>query len=277
MRLILTRKRAYLCLGLFFWIRWAMGGLLHQLESPIFINPLSDNTHWALHLLNIPQFFLSNWWAAAAVDMILCGMPLLLVKYERNRGLNLLYALAFTVYYFSFSTSITHHNHSLVGGVFLAWILVIQARVRFVIWMYWFRYYACFVLFSAGVWKLARGVAFLPEQMQHILTQQHAQFLHDAPASLYTQSLEYLIASPRLAFMLWIGGWGLELMFGIGFLTKRWDRGLICLLVIFLLGDYWLMRIYFGEFGLFLLGFLPQYSRFEPRIPNQDNRSKIER
>jgi hypothetical protein len=110
---------------------------------------------------------------------------------------------------------------------------------------------------AAALWKLSRGTAFEPQQMSDILQNQHQYLLYAQPQNFYSSIYTYFIAHPNQAFLLWQLAFWLEFSFIIGFFSRRYDAYLFVALIAFVVADYFLMSLYFFEFGLFAFCFVP--------------------
>ena len=250
---------------LFAWIiKFWYGIGLCQLDSPPFIAPKSDNFFWLLHYFNIPQTVLSNFYLGLTVDVGIVTALLGLMWKPQKWGFGVLFLLGFIVYYVSYNSAMTHHAHPMSGYFVVACLLCLGASSKiFTLGFYAVRYYACFVMASAGLWKLGRGAVFHPNQMQHILMTQHTDYrVARGEEYWYSQFIEWWIQHPELTQYLWYGGVLLELSFLIGFFTKRIDWWFILAFFGFLMADYWIMNLYFFEFCIFVPFFL-KYHSFE--------------
>lgn len=245
----------FLC---FVWLfRCYQGLLLFQLHQAPFINVKADNVFWAYHALQIPHFLLQHQILAFVIDIVWLIIALAGTLKKQNRwstGLAYVLVLNYIIIYNSIST---HHEHILVGLLFLMPLLLIRDKTNFVLIFAGIRYYAIFTLFSAGLWKVYRGSLFTPNQMSEILKHQHIDYLLSYPGAYFSNFITYLIAHPSLANLFWYGGWFIELTFVLGFFTRRFDKLLGSLFILFFVMDYVLMQLCFVEFCIFALVFYP--------------------
>jgi hypothetical protein len=251
------QRAAYIML-LFFWLLRAYQGVwLSQLACPLFISVQADNFYWFLHLLGLPQFFLQHYWAALSLDIGILSLLLLLIYNVYLRWAAVLYFLASLLYFVSYHSALMHHTHSLVPVLVLSMLLCVKTPANWKIWQPTARYYACGAMLAAALWKLSRGTAFDTEQLADILQNQHQDLLYTQAQRLYAQIYTYLIAHPNQAFLLWQLAFWLEFSFIIGFFSRRYDAYLAVALIVFVVADYFLMSLYFFEFGLFAFFFVP--------------------
>ena len=118
------------------------------------------------------------------------------------------------------------------------------------------RYFLLFFFFSSGVWKIIQGGLFNKLQMSGVLLFQHKEMLVNSPAYWQSELIIYLISHQVLSYILYILSALTELIFIIGFFTKKYDILLATMFVLFLVMDYFIMRIPYFETLPFLLTFL---------------------
>lgn len=238
------------------WRAW-QGLLLHQLYEAPFIFVGADNIFWLYHALQLPAQIIKHYWLALGLDiawLVVAVWGCWKVQQQLLGGiLWLLYANYFIIY----NSVATHHEHILVGGLFCLWLLLINNLTRFVLIVAALRFYALWVLFSAALWKFGLGSWKDPQHLEQILQQQHLALLVYQAESWYSQAIYWLLKHPFYTQLLWYLGWLVELSFGIGFFTRKWDKWLGILWLLFFIMDYWLMGLCFAEFCIFALLFYP--------------------
>ena len=122
--------------------------------------------------------------------------------------------------------------------------------------MHGMRYFFLFFFASAAIWKLRQGGTFNPEQMSGILLMQHKEYLVSAPDYWYTHFIYWLVKHQAIGFVLYLTGTLLEMVFIIGFFTKKYERILLMLFIAFLIMDFFIMRISYFEILPMALPFL---------------------
>ena len=115
------------------------------------------------------------------------------------------------------------------------------------------RYFFLYFFFSAGIWKIVNGGAFNPLQMSGILLDQHKEILASTAQWWMKSLIVWLIAHTTLSYALYVSVTCMELMFGIGFFTRKYDNLLAVIYILFLLADHLIMRIPYYETLPFLL------------------------
>lgn len=177
---------------------------------------------------------------------------------------NWIYVLAYTQFP---TNSIEAHT----AWLFFPILLGAKNLKSFYLLMHGLRYFFIYFFFSAGIWKLVNGGAFEIGQMSGILLDQHATFLVSDPQHWHVRFLYWLIEMPLTGFLLYWFAIIIELFFGIGFFSRRYDKVLIVFFVLFLAFDYLVMRIPYFEVSPYLLTLF--FSRFG--APEKDYKTEV--
>ena len=245
------------------------GMFLFQLEPVLFYTPY-DGTAWIFMQTGIHQWLLHNIAGQIFFDILYYGFPALYwfccVQKQRVAPaligipwlvFNWLYILSYVMYP---SDSIEGH----VAGLLLPLVFAQRKLPSFYYLLHGVRYVFLFFFASAGLWKLRTGAIAVPEQMSAILLTQHKEFLVVYPRHWYTQFIYFLVSKPALAQTLYVLSTGIELFFITGFFTRRFDKLLFYLFLLFLIADFLLMRIPYFEELLLALPLLFLYRRSKP-------------
>jgi hypothetical protein len=124
------------------------------------------------------------------------------------------------------------------------------------------RFFFLFFFVSSGIWKIVNGGVFNLSQMSGILLEQHKELLVNSIDYWQTKLFEWLIKNQVISYGLYLIATLMELSFIIGFFSRRYDKLLAVIFIMFLIGDYLIMRIpYFEVMPLLLTLYLPR-----PRI-----------
>lgn len=240
--------------------KWANGLFMYQLQ-PAFFYTRQDLSTWLLMQTGIHQWLLNNSAGNMLFDSFFYGMPvvvLLAKKYQPDKSwvlaiamlcINWIYIQCYTLYP---SNSIEAHTAWLLFPV----VFITSSEERFELLYRGIRYFFLYFFMSAGVWKLAQGGAFNPLQMNGILLYQHHDMLVNSAQYWQTNLYNYLLVQPYLGYALYLAATALELFFIIGFFTSKHDKLLAALFIIFLISDYFFMRISYVEVLPFLLPLL---------------------
>ncbi|HMR92256.1 MAG TPA: hypothetical protein PKC69_08070 [Chitinophagaceae bacterium] len=237
---------------------WLCGLFLYQLE-PVLFHTRYDGTSWLLMQTGIHQWLLDNPAGCIVFDLLYYSFPAIYwfccVKRQRLHPavvgipwlvFNWVYILCYVMYP---SNSIEGH----IAGLLLPFVFMQHKLPSFYYLLSGARYVFLFFFASAGLWKLRTGSLFEMEHMSAVLLVQHKEFLVAYPGHWYTEAVYFLVKNPVWSQSLFIISTVIELVFIAGFFTKRFDRILFWLFVLFLIADFWVMRIpYFGALPLAL-------------------------
>lgn len=246
---------------LFFLLVWIarlwQGLLLHQLHEAPFVSVAADNFYWLWHGLGFVSFSIQNYWLGLGLDLSWLGVAILGLLQKEKKWQIVLFWFIFLNYFIVYNSVATHHEHTLVPLLFLQLLLIIKNTKNFTLFFVAARYYALFTILSAALWKIGRGSIWTAGQMKEILKLQHFDYLTSYPESNYSHFIYYIINHAYLADLLWLAGWGLELLFMVGFFTRKFDKWLAGLFFAFFAMDYLIMNICFAEFCIFAIVFYP--------------------
>jgi len=230
---------------------------LFQLTPQLFVTRY-DGFTWLFMKTGIHQWLLNNPTGWALADTLFYTMPLLyfLANNIYKTGgrffailmlvVNWLYVQCYTLYP---TNSIESH---IVWLLFPVIFLAAQPHT-FRLLMHGLRYFFLFFFASAGIWKIINGGVFYSGQMTGVLLYQHADILNSTPEYWQSRFIQWIINHPAWGYALYIAATVMELVFVIGFFTRKFDRTLIVLFLLFLVFDHLVMRIPYYEAMPFLL------------------------
>lgn len=138
------------------------------------------------------------------------------------------------------------------GWMMLPIILAFRSDVSFYYALQTMRYFFLLIFFSAAIWKIRTGAIFNVEQMSAILVNQHAAYLVAEPNAWFSNVVKYLVTHRQLSYIIYLLATLSEFIFIVGFFTKRYDKLLIIVFVLFVLLDYFLMSINYFSWTAFL-------------------------
>ena len=247
------------------WFWW--NGLLFSCLNPVFFINSLDFTRNILMLTNLQHLLLQSGWLRIAFDVTYLLLPILLtiasLRNYKAKDIIAFVTIGFTIIYAAFFSTISYV--SLQG--FMSWILIpvilsATSTKNFYYYLHMVRIIFILMFVAAGVQKIASGAVFNSEQMSGILLKQHAFYLAANPGDWFTKCIYFLVAHKATAFIIYLVGTATELLFAIGLFSRRYDRFLLVLFCAFLLGDYFLMQIYYFIWLVFTCCFY--YSSFLP-------------
>lgn len=237
--------------------KWWQGLWLYQFD-PFFFKIRFDGVSWLFMQTGIHEWLMHKTSPQLVFDIFFYSIPFIyLVTYLISIKvaqwvaigwlfINWVYVLVYTLYP---TNSIEAHTAWLLFPVLFA---AVNLRTFYFL-LRGLRYFFIYFFFSAGIWKLINGGAFEPSQMSGILLAQHATLLVSDPASWQAKFIYLLIQMPLTGFILYWIGMLIELFFGVGFFSRRFDKLLIVIFLLFLVFDYLIMRIPYFEVIPFIL------------------------
>ena len=232
------------------------GFTLYQLKPAIF-NTRYDVFTWIFMKTGIHQWLLNNPTGWLIFDCVFYGMPAIYwLLHQKNIKWASYSAIAMLIVNWIYIQCYTLYPANSMES-FTPWLLfpflLMTVNLKNFYWVFQgLRYFFLFFFASSGVWKVVQGSIFNLDQMSGVLLFQHKEYLMDAN-NFYSRIVFWLIAHRQIAFSLFISATFLELFFFIGFFTKKYDRLLIAIFVLFLISDVLVMRIPYWEVTPFLI------------------------
>jgi hypothetical protein len=227
---------------------WFSGMFLYQLHPILFRTPF-DGTIWLLMQTGIHQWLLNNRAGCFFFDIIFYSFPLVYWWLCERKQIvsplvlgiswlifNWIYILCYVLFP---SNSIEGH----LAGLLLPILFATRRTVSFYFILHGIRYFFLFFFVSAGLWKIRTGAIFNMDQMSGILLMQHKEFLIAGPQHWYSSFIYWIIRNPPIGYFLYVISTALELIFLIGFFTKKYDKQLFILFILFLIMDFMIMHI----------------------------------
>ena len=243
----------------------------HLMLSQIMDNPIRsprvDPMVWTSHLVELPEL-IRDLQLSLPLDLVITLLPILIIyRAYHSKKVNALVAIhtiLFAIYVLVIYCFPTLSIRKYLGLLLLPIAFIFVNHSRFYNYLELMRYYVCFVFTSAALWKILRGAAFDGHHMQLSLKAQHIDNFINWPDHFITQLLSTFIHNPQFNALVFFLAILLQLIFILGFLTKKHDRILGVLLIIFILADFLVMRIEYWEYLVFLPLFFRSF--FSKRI-----------
>jgi hypothetical protein len=233
------------------------GMWLFQLQPKIFMNRF-DGFTWLFMKTGMHQWLIDNPGGWTLFDTMFYSMPLVFFLAHNVYRIasvttaflmlliNWVYVQCYTLYP---SNSIEAHTAWLLFPV----IFLASNPKIFRLLTEGLRYFFLFVLASAGIWKIVTGSIFNLQQMSGILLYQHADLLSTSPGYWQTNLIQWLIGHETIGYIFYLSATVLELVFIVGFFTKRYDHLLVIGFLVFLIFDHLIMRIPYYEMLPYLI------------------------
>lgn len=194
--------------------------------------------------------------------MFLASVPIVVVAHRWREAVWVFSALLGS-YIVTFNILAGHHYHTMVGAFALTIPFWFKSTKMFNLAFKGVRYYACFIFASAALWKIWRGSVFYHGHFANTIQADHASFLHQE-SGITKAIMELIIQYPSIGDVLFGVVTLIQLSFIVGFFTYKFDKWLLMLLVVFVLGNYVVFNL--GSWELLILGicFVPWLA---PRPP----------
>ena len=240
--------------------KWLNHLFLYQSE-PSFFSTRQDIFTWLFMQTGLHQWLLNNPPGWILADLLFYSMPLIyliIYRYKNNSAtvaaitmllINWCYIQCYTLYPINSIES------------YIAWLLfpiafIPKKEKTFILLFDGLRYFLLFFFTSAAIWKFVQGGIFNISEMSGILLYQHNQLLTSSPGYWQSSMYLYFIQHQYFSYILYLSATILEACFIIGFFTKKYDRLLALLFLIFLLMDWFVMRIPYFEISALMLTLL---------------------
>jgi hypothetical protein len=226
--------------------------LWHTIGQPV-KGPDTDYTFWLSHLLYFPQFIIRHSWAGLLVDAAVIMLTIVCFISDRYRP----YFCTLLVIFF-FMQRITVESYSCshtksISCLFIALLpFCFKKKENTVLLIEFGRYFLIYILVISAYHKLVNGGLGHENSFSNTLILQHADLATLNPAHAVYGIATFLISHPVLADASFKFLFVLQLSFFAGIFTKRLDRILFGLLLLFAISSYLVMRIY--NFDIILLG-----------------------
>ncbi|MCX6199937.1 MAG: hypothetical protein NTY88_12075 [Bacteroidetes bacterium] len=190
----------------------------------------------------IPALILSSHSVSVFFDFCLFGLPVLLLLTQRN-VFSVLFTAVAVIYFLLFNMVTAHFYHGFFAAIIISIPFWTKNERHFNLLWEGVRYYLLYVFASAALWKIFRGSVFYQEQLSNILKHQQLDMLLQQPLSYQASCVQYLIVHPEISHVVLIANVVVQLCFGVGFFTKKFDSLLFILACIFCAANYFVMGI----------------------------------
>ncbi len=268
---IISRSIIVYCL---FWV--SVRGLSHtlppQLEQPLLKRPVYDIAFWIYGLSGLSDLLTRH----LAISWFILGIFLAVSLYKLLKPSAVWSAVAFTLGLLIIDVSnnffVGHSMHYMAAMVVISFALWGKSGKSFSLLWNGARYYACWLYFSAFLWKLTgsmwqwdAGIISVKSNM--------ATYLYLNPDSNFAHFIYWFIEHP-----FWVNAGHkivmlAEGLFGLGFITRRFDKLLIgCAIFIFTLTTLF-SDVFFAEQLIIIFTFIStsQWQRLKEML----NRKKV--
>jgi hypothetical protein len=233
------------------------GMWMFQMMPRLFLNRF-DGFTWLFMKSGIHQWLIFNPEGWAVFDTMFYALPLIYFLSHNvfKTGSTFIAATMLVVNWVYVQCYTLYPTNSIEAHI--AWLLFPIAFVAsnpktFRLLIEGLRYFFLFFFVSAGIWKIVNGAIFNTEQMSGVLLHQHADMLSNSPEFWQSHFILWIIDHKMIGYSLYLLATLLELIFVVGFFTKKYDNLLIVAFLVFLVFDHLVMRIPYYEVLPFLL------------------------
>lgn len=246
----------FICFALYYGWYYVHGMLLHQLSPVFFLNKLDITVNLVL-LTNLHNAVINSPVLQVVFDSLYILLPMsLFISCRAGYRVQYILAIATAVFNLIYAILLSVMSPLSIEG-FAGWIMLplvfaFKRESSFYYMLQTLRYFFLLIFSSAALWKIRAGGIFNTEQMSAILLKQHAAYLVASPVGWYAEFINYLITHKILSYCLYLAAALAEFVFIIGFFTKKYDRVLIIIFLVFVLVDYFLMGINYFSWSAFL-------------------------
>jgi len=231
-------------------------GLLFSVLQPVFFLNKLDITGNIIMLSNIQHSLLQSQVVRIIFDLVYLLLPVLLIlaciQNKKSQTFIAIITSLFSIiynYYFSIMSFVS--IEVFVGWMIVPLVLTARTPLKFYYAMHSVRIIFLIFFFSAAIWKIRAGGIFNIEQMSGILVSQHASVLLNSE-NIFSSLINYLVQHYKIAYVLYLISFVIELSFLTGLFTKKFDKFLIVLFCLFAFLNYLLMEINYFSWLPFL-------------------------
>jgi hypothetical protein len=171
-------------------------------------------------------------------------------------------AVVINFLYAAVSTVLTlNSSHSLIIWMITPFYFVFKSPSHRALAAEGVRYFFIWFFTSAGIWKVMNGGVFHTDQLSAILLSQHADLIFNNPDYPFSACILWLSDHDGLTYAMYLLTVLVQLGFSVGFLTKRFDKYLGLIYVVFVVADLIIMQVPYFETLPYLL-----FLRYNNRI-----------
>lgn len=248
--------------------QWSADLMISQLESPILLRVDLDLTYWFVHLLGIGELFRTSYTSAISFDILLTVLCLVAVIFPRRTIFPILTGLFFLVYCVLLNSYQCWHYHNLITLILLIVPFCFRSLKTFSLLFAGLRYAVAYIYASAAIWKLFRGSVFNEGQMKWLIEHNFVDRLAVEGYQLnFLESMMFQLSNYSiLSAIALIIGVAMEASFLVAFFTRKFDRHLIVVGVIFHLITAILVDVSFLQLWMLFVVFLPHDSLSRPKL-----------
>lgn len=230
--------------------------LLSQLQQPVSSHPDENGTTGLPGILDIPQYLLYHYRAALGFDILLTCSCIICIIIPQQRLFTWISIAGVWILYMAYC-SIPGDQYAQVGYLLAPLPFLALKDKRFDLFWNLFRYGVCILYVSIGVYKIYYAIAGDIHQLTHILLKENAAWFMFIETTPHLQATNCLMQVPEFLPWYYRVSIFIDLLPVLGFFTKKFDKWLLAVLVIFQLVNLLLLSIPFVGQSLIFAAFLP--------------------
>lgn len=215
---------------------------LVSLQGNTFISFEQDPLLWFVYFTGLPQFILGNSLLCYVIDSSILLLLVTLILNPLNRWIAMILVVLLFIFYSIFTAHLGHRNYQ-SGYLFVLLPFLFEKRKNRQIVFEMTRYFMLFFYVSAAFFKIQSGSIFSGYHFSHAVINQFTPYFLEQSFSVRTYFNLYLLTHPCFSQSLYIAAAICELVMIIGFFTKRFDRYLALLILMFHFLNWFIMDI----------------------------------
>jgi hypothetical protein len=201
-----------------------------------------DPLLWGAYFSKLPQFILSIKLYTIIFNLTIVLFFVLLFLYPLNNLFGAILFLLMLLFYFIFTGHLGHRNYQ-CGYVFILLPFLFRKITNRQIMYECCRYFLLFFYVSAALFKLKMGSIFDLNHMSIMVSDQFTPYFLEHNYSMRTDFNLFLVGHHTIAYILYVGAFLLELSAVIGFFTKKYDKYLAIIMLLFHATNWFIMDI----------------------------------
>lgn len=239
--------------------QWYANLMISQLEGPVLLRLDLDFTYWIVHATGIGELFQSSEASAFTFDIMLTTLCLVSVIFPKRIIFPILTGIFYLMYCVLLNSYQCWHYHNLITLILLIIPFCFRALKTFSLLFAGLRYAVAYIYASAAIWKLFRGSVFNEGQMQWLIEHNYVDRLAVEGYELsFLENMMFQVSNhPTLSSIALILGVAMEASFLLAFFTRKFDRYLIVVGVVFHLITAVLVDVSFLQLWILFIVFLP--------------------
>lgn len=239
--------------------QWYANLMISQLEAPVLLRLDLDFTYWIVHATGIGELFQSSEASAFTFDIVLTTLCLVSVIFPKRIVFPILTGVFYLIYCVLLNSYQCWHYHNLITLILLIIPFCFRSLKTFSLLFAGLRYAVAYIYASAAIWKLFRGSVFNEGQMQWLIEHNYVDRLAVEGYELsFLENMMFQVSNhPTLSSIALILGVAMEASFFVAFFTRKFDRYLIVVGVVFHLITALLVDVSFLQLWILFVVFLP--------------------